>query len=334
MKLYTNNSFSHMQAFKGGQHSLKYPLKLYIDITQDCNMFCIMCRDKLTVSGKTMDFDLYKRIVDETSDYVSSFSLFNWGEPLLVKDFRERVLYLVDKKRPDATIDISTNGILLSKGMIDFLSENDIIVSVSFDGANSETFEKIRRGGNFNHICKNIETLASAYEGKNIQYVPGIYTSIQKDNWTQLLDIAMLANKMSVKRMGFGLVVAPEQFGVESTNELRSIIKQTKEYLDNVGMLNDLYPTKVGQYLWDGNNYYDEENYIVDKCCNAPFVSASIAWNGDVFLCCNVGEYVDNISNKSFHDIWTGDKYEKLRTSVNNLKTMPERCVKCTWFNR
>lgn len=297
-------------------------------------MYCIMCRDKLAISGKTMDFDMFRRIVDETSDYVSSYSLFNWGEPLLVKDFRERVLYLVDKKRSDASIDISTNGVLLNEEMIDFLSANDIIVCVSFDGATAETFEKIRRGGRFNHICKNIENLVSAYDSKPILYAPGIYTSIQKDNWNQLLDIAILANEMKVKRMGFGLVAAPLKYAAETTKELRNIIEKTKKYLDNMDMLNDIYPTKVGEYLWDGNEYCHEKEYLVDKSCNAPFVSASIAYNGDVFLCCNVGEYVDNISNKTFYDIWTGDDYERLRTAVNDDKTMPGKCVKCPWFNR
>ena len=102
-----------MQAFKMGQISLKYPQKLYIDLTQDCNMYCIICRDKLAVTGKVMDIDLFKRIVDETASFVSSYSLFNWGEPLIVKDFRERVIYLTSKKDKNAAIDISTKWALV-----------------------------------------------------------------------------------------------------------------------------------------------------------------------------------------------------------------------------
>lgn len=207
MKNYTNNSFSHMQALIGGQVSLKYPQKLYLDITQDCNMNCIMCRDKITASGKTMNLDLFKKIVDETASYVSSYSLFNWGEPLILKDFRERVEYLGSKKRKDATI-------------------------------------------------------------------------------------------------------------------------------DNEGMFNDLYPTKIGDYVWDGNDYCHVSNYFIDRNCNAPFVSASIGYNGDIYLCCNVGDLVDNVNEKSFFEIWSGERYDTLRKDVNDVNLMPDRCKNCAWFNR
>jgi len=59
MKFYVNNSFVQMQACLGGQVSLDYPQKLYLDITQDCNLSCKMCRDELQITGKTMPFDLF-----------------------------------------------------------------------------------------------------------------------------------------------------------------------------------------------------------------------------------------------------------------------------------
>lgn len=334
MKYYTNNSFSHMQALKGGQVSLKYPQKLYLDMTQDCNMNCIMCRDKITVSGKTMNLDLFKKIIDETASYVSSYSLFNWGEPLILKDFRERVEYLRSKKRKDATIDISTNGILLNEEMSTFLESQDIIVTVSFDGANKETFEKIRRGGVFENICKGLEILSRIYGKKDLDKSPGIYVSIQKYNQHQLLDIAKLVNRLGIKRMGFGLVAIPAKYRPDFSEDVRKIIQQTKSYMDSEGMLNDLYPTKIGDYLWDGNDYYHVSNYFVDRNCNAPFVSASIGYNGDIYLCCNVGDLVDNVNEKSFFEIWSGERYDTLRKAVNDVNLMPDKCKNCAWFNR
>lgn len=334
MRYYLNNSYSHMQALKGSQLSLKCPLKLYLDITEDCNMYCIMCREKLTVSGKTMNMDLFKRIIDETSGFVSSYSLFNWGEPLLVKDFKERVLYLSYKKRKEATIDISTNGMLLNQGMIDFLLSQDVIVTVSFDGADKDTFESIRRGSVFENICNNLESLSKTFDKNQIDKSPGVYVSIQKHNQNQLLDIIKLVNRLGIKRVGFGIVTNPDKYRPDYTDNLRSIIKESKKYMDDEGMLNDLYPTKVGDFLWEGNDYYHESNYLVEKGCNAPFVSASIGYNGDVYLCCNVGEFVDNINDKSFHEIWNGERYENLRKSVNDEDLMPIRCKECTWFNR
>ena len=72
MKFYTNNSYSQMQACLGGQVSLEFPQRLYLDLTQDCNLYCKMCRDKLEFSNKTMPYDLFCRLVDESSPYIKS----------------------------------------------------------------------------------------------------------------------------------------------------------------------------------------------------------------------------------------------------------------------
>ena len=126
MKYYTDNSYKHMQPVTSGQTSFSCPEKLYLDITQDCNLYCKMCRDGLQITGKTMSADLFYRLIDETSPFVKSYSLFNWGEPLIVKDFKERVKYVNTKKRKDCSIEISTNGMLLSSEMIEFLRSMNI----------------------------------------------------------------------------------------------------------------------------------------------------------------------------------------------------------------
>ena len=334
MKYYTNNSYSQMQACLSGQVSFKYPQKLYLDITQDCNLSCKMCRDNVQITGKIMPFDLFCKLVDETAPYITSYSLFNWGEPLILKDFRERVTYLYSKKRADCDIDISTNGTLLSNDMIDFLRSMNVRVTVSFDGADKITFENIRRGANFEKVCENIRNLVKAYFDIPIEKSPEIYISIQKDNHKQLLEIAKLAHSLGIKRIGYGLVTAPTEYAAETTDNLRFEIERAVEFINNNGMLNSLYPTKVGDYLWWGDKYVYKSNFIVDTNCNAPFVSASVAYNGDVYLCCNCGELAGNVQNKSFTEVWQSTSYDKLRTAVNSSADMPRICKTCAWFNR
>ena len=334
MKFYTNNSYKQMHACFSSTTNHICPEKLYLDITEDCNLYCRMCRENLCIKGKTMDIELFKRVVDETIPYVKSYSLFNWGEPLLVKDFKQRVRYINQHKKADTILDISTNGMLLSDDMIKFLSDENVIVTVSFDGAKKETFESIRRGANFERICDNVERLAKLYKGNTFVHAPGIYVSIQKDNVNQLNDIAKLAHELGIKRMGFGLVTSPQEYAPEINDALREEIENTAKFLDEYGMLNDLYPTRVGDYLWSGNQYVHKDNFIINTTCNAPLISASIGYNGDVYLCCNVGEYVDNINDKSFLQVWSGKCYEELRCKVNLDGNMSKYCGHCTWFNR
>lgn len=334
MKFYTDNSLNHTMSCFGGQLSLEYPYKLYIDVTQDCNLNCKMCRENVQMTDKTMPFDLFCRLIDETSPFVRSYSLFNWGEPLILKDIRERIDYVCAKKRPDCEMDISTNGMLLSDDMIEFLHSRNTNVIVSFDGADKITFENIRRGANFEFICERIKSLSKMYSGSDLLHSPEIYTSIQKDNQHQLLLIVKLAYSLGIKRVGYGLVTAPIDCTADTNDDLRHEIESTAEFIDSHGMLNSLYPTKVGDYMWWGGKFVHKGNFIVDTSCNAPFTNASIAYNGDVYLCCNGGDVAGNVSDKNFKDIWRSERYNELREIVNSEADMPYRCRECTWVNR
>ena len=334
MKYYTNNSYNQMQAYSGGQVSLECPEKLYLDITQDCNIYCRMCRDVFSMNGKTMPYDLFSRLIEETSPFVKNYSLFNSGEPLIVKDFRERVDYVNTVKRNDCTVEISTNGLLLTDDMINFLCSREVKVCVSFDGADKETFEKIRCGANFEKVCDNLHKLSSAYANVSIEKAPSIYVTIQKDNQNQLLKIAELINSLGVRQMGYGFVNIPSEYAPDMNDNLRMEIEKTALYIDDNKMLNYLYPTRIGDYLWWGNKYIHKSNFLLDNHCTAPLASASIRYDGDVFLCCNGGEYVDNISDKSFLEVWQSKRFNELRAEVNSQDSIPHKCKQCWWVNR
>ena len=96
----------------------------------------------------------------------------------------------------------------------------------------------------------------------------------------------------------------------------------------------DMYPVRLGDFIWNGNEYVSINNDIVDRKCNAPFICCSIAWNGDVDLCCNHGETVENMSDRSFQEVWRGENYQRLRRQVNDDNEMPVRCRNCFWVNR
>ncbi|MDR0307101.1 MAG: SPASM domain-containing protein [Chitinispirillales bacterium] len=63
-------------------------------------------------------------------------------------------------------------------------------------------------------------------------------------------------------------------------------------------------------------------------------MNSSIAYNGDVYLCCNGGAAAENVCDKSFNEVWKSERYNELRAAVNHGAGMPERCETCAWFNR
>jgi radical SAM protein with 4Fe4S-binding SPASM domain len=281
-----------------------------------------------------MSFDLFKKIIDDTSPFVRSYSLFNWGEPLLVKDFRERVQYVNQMKRQDCNVEISTNGMLLSKEMINFLVHEQVYITISVDGADKLTFESSRRGSYFELIMQNAKEAAQAYKDYPANMSPSLYISVQKENQNQLLDIAKLAHSLGIRRIGCGIVTSPKDFAPNQDEALCHELENVYAFAENNRMFLDLYPTKVGNYVLWGDKYCELSNFVVSTICNAPFVSATVGYSGDVYLCCNKGACVGNIFDGSFLELWKSERYNQLRKDVNSLADMPKKCRECAWFNR
>ena len=334
MKPFLEKSLDQLNAHFPAQWSPHFPRKVYLDLTQDCNMFCIMCRDSIQREGKSMDFSLFQRVVKQTRDGAGSYSLFNWGEPLLLEDFRQRVVYVNAVKRPETKLDISTNGMLLDLETIAFLVENDVQVTVSFDAADKETFESIRRGSHFETVCENLRALCNYSTSFERWRVPGIYVSMQKMNWKQVGRIVRLAHQLGVQRIGFGPVVGPVEYRYPRTPEALSELERALQLSEELGMYIDLFPTCLGDKVLVGNHFVSHENFVVDRSCDAPLHSVSVAWNGDVFLCCNVGAKVGNLNETSFQELWNGSAYDRLRKQVNDAHDAPSFCRECAWVNR
>lgn len=334
MNIYTDNGVKQVHAQLSSSDNAICPQKLYIGITEDCNIYCQMCRDSVSIKGNNMPMELFMGLVDETAPFVRSYSLFNWGEPLLVKDFKDRVRYLNSKKREDAVVDISTNGVLLNKEMVDFLYDQKVSITISFDGKDKATFEKIRCGANFDTVCKNVLYAADKYSSLYLTMQPQLYTTLQKDNTGQLLDVVKLAYSLGIRRYGFGVLCRPEQFAIDDIESACMEAEYAINFMKEHKMLNDLYPTKIGNKLYWGGEFVTQEDFLIDTLCDAPCRSASICYNGDVCLCCNFGAIAGNVSDRSFLELWQSHEYQELRNAVNDNPRMPRICMDCNWVNR
>lgn len=91
----------------------EFPRHIFIETTAACNLKCSYCpREK---RNDHMDFELFKRIIDECGQYgPRSFSLHLFGEPLLYPKILEAIAY-IKSQDPRHTLLLTTNGTLLNK---------------------------------------------------------------------------------------------------------------------------------------------------------------------------------------------------------------------------
>ena len=129
-----------------------------IEINRNCNINCVMCNTSMSTRPQfNMDMELFEHIVKHTKSQAKGFTaLHTIGEPLMNNNLPQ---YLEILRKHGVRIRLSTNGLILHKRLDLLLEFTDIIEEVRFsiDGASKETYELIRRGGNWERLITNME---------------------------------------------------------------------------------------------------------------------------------------------------------------------------------
>jgi len=172
------------------------------------------------------------------------------------------------------------------------------------------------------------------YEDTPLDIAPATYISVQKDNQSDLSGIVKLTSKLGFRHIDFGLVTSPTEFASDFDERLCRELESAYRTAEQEELFIELYPTKVGDYVFMNSEYIPAENFVVRTRCDAPLFHAGVRYDGEVCFCCNFGAAVDNVTDKSFLDIWQSSAYNKLREAVNDFENMPNRFRNCWWVNR
>lgn len=148
--------------YAAGKVSRKGPLVLRVEITNRCNMNCIMCeREALKRNPINMDFNLFRKIIDDAAKSgIRLLGLNRFGEPTMHPQLVEMADYA--KKQGIRHISMTTNASLLSDGLAKALVSSRAVDEIvcSVDGNTPQTYTKVRgRGADFQRVVNNIENL-------------------------------------------------------------------------------------------------------------------------------------------------------------------------------
>lgn len=162
-----------------GHELPKFPLELFFEVSNLCNLKCAMCAEFSAINPhrlqiiKGKDRGLIK--VDEFDDNFISLlknALFvhcsGFGESTIHPQFRE-IIKLVSSY--DVMIHFITNGQELNSDLAEFLVEQGVYkIMVSCSGDNKEDYEKVYIGGDFDTLQSGLKRLKAAKDKKNTRY--------------------------------------------------------------------------------------------------------------------------------------------------------------------
>lgn len=136
-------------------------IQLQLENTSTCNAKCFFCVYPTAERwGGLMSQDLFRKILDEAAgiDHITQVCITGLGEPTLDSHLVDRVKYAKEKK-PDAFIDVFTNGVYLTPKRFEELRDAKLSsIQVSLNAVRQEQHERIMGlKGKFQTVCDNID---------------------------------------------------------------------------------------------------------------------------------------------------------------------------------
>ncbi len=295
-------------------------------ITNKCNLNCLHCRG---MAEEELDHKAILRVTKEIPSLKPRWVIIEGGEPLLRGELFEIIEIIHDAK---IKVYLISNGMLLDKNIAERLAELDVKLMISIDGADKESYEKIRKGASFEKLK---ESVAIAADYGVLDSCP---VTIGKHNYHQIGKLFKFAKQIGYKKIIFLGLKPCEDFekyvldAKEYENIFFSIIKHQKDYSMDVWVDEPFFKP----FLQEHNIDYavNAENGIIvpdlSGCIFGDYMF--IETNGDVRPCTFAPIVMGNINEKSLNEIWNDMQNSKMIKEIKDYSTREHPCSECKYL--
>jgi radical SAM protein with 4Fe4S-binding SPASM domain len=282
------------------------PSRLMIEPANFCNLRCPTCpvgAGEIVKTKGAMSLENFKKIIDETGDYLYHLTLWNWGEPFLNKDLAEMIKYA---RRKNIYVITSTNGHFFDERTCEAIIDsglNELIIAL--DGLSQETLSQYRVGADFKKIEEGIKTLVRLKREKK--------SALPK---LQLQFIAMKHNQHEAGKV--------KEFAI-NLGFNKAVIKTFGSHLD-INRLKEFEPEgKLSRY----SKPVKEQNN-----CQRIYLGMNINYDGTVVPCCydpKESKVLGNVLENGVRQVWQGDKFTNFRRAILTDKKAIGICRNCDY---
>lgn len=308
--------------------------KLYIEVTNKCNLDCITCiRSSWKSSQGYMSKQLFESILQQIKELSSLQTVHfgGFGEPLSHPHILDFIAAL---KKQKLRVEMITNGFLLTEEIGEALVQLDLDrLVISLDGSDETSFNDIRLGGEFNQVIENIRLLNSIKKKYNKYKLElGIEFVAMQRNIDKLPALLKLADQLKA-----GFVIVTNLLPYSETMVDQVLYDSPEEEL--------MVGTGAGYLLFRGR--VPEMRLRTQRNCS--FVedkSMVINWEGNVspcyagmhhYYCYVYGRkkemfpyYFGNVGTESLKAIWLKEDYLIFRNQVEEFH-FPS-CTDCKYL--
>lgn len=252
-------------------------IRVLWEITPRCNMNCKHClffqsNDK-SIKEEMNTKECFKIIENLSKEEKLDSIWLSGGEPLLRND-----IVSICKKISEYGIkpSISTNGILLTKTLIDDLYQSGVrYIYLSIDGANAKTHDKLRGvNGAFKKLMEVMDLL------KNSRIETGASFMVTEDSIGEMEEVIKIAKEKKLSVISFYLVAqlgrGADNFKKESNNLIENLQNKIKEIKKDNNH-------EIRIEVFRADKWEDEEKSMLQECKGEQFFN--IMYNGELGAC-------------------------------------------------
>lgn len=271
--------------------------KIYIEITNICNLNCSFCSKDKRVK-RSLTEEEYRYILNKIKDYTDYIYLHVKGEPLIHKDI---IKFINIAEEYSLKVNLTTNGVLIRENI--------------YDLKNCKALKKI----NFSLHSENNKENYLEDIFRSVKLLPKDITIIYR-LWT--------LNNNNLDKKSTEIVEKMKEYYKLSTEIVDKIKKE-----NNIKISDNIYVDKDNEFEWPNSS----ANNNSCGYCHALSSHIAILSNGTVVPCCLDSEGIigfGNIFKNNLNDIINSEKYQKLKKSFQDRKPSEKLCQKCTFKNR
>lgn len=319
-----------------------YPIKIYLEPTQRCNLNCVMCSYRRRQCKEDMEMELFRKIERELFSHVAEVNFFLTGEPTLARHFLEMIETC---SKYSFLPKVFTNGNHLSDEIAEELVRQGFFVNVSFDSTDKERFESIRRGAKFENVFANIEKLQRINKRlKNDRFHIRLASTLGMDNIDEAQKLVEMARSLDITEVMFGCCDCDGKTMLggglyEDPKTSVSHLLAAKRYADE-NHIRFSCPKKIGKHVIGNHHNWNDFDLPIDRHssrelesfnpekgdCGYPWIQTAIRCDGTVVSCCQREHILGNFKEDTFETIWNNKSYQKLRKQVVFYWCFGQKC--------
>ena len=278
--------------------------KLYIEITNVCNLSCSFCYKSIR-RPQTLTNKSFQYILNEIKPFTDYIYLHVKGEPLLHPQITEFLDIVYDN---NLKVNITTNGVLINKVKDEFLNK-PAIRQINFS---LHSFSESKKE---NYLADILEFVHEALDKTNM------IISLRLWNFNRNEEAANKKNKIILNAI-------ESNFYGENKIEENLITGKGLKIRDRLYLNTDF------EFEWpDLNSKYRNEKGF----CYALREQIAILADGTVVPCCLDGEGITNLGNifdQNFEEILNNERARAIYDGFTNHRAVEELCIKCRYKDR